>query len=501
MSPSRIRATALLAYREVSTLLASEARATIVEALERWKERATHIAAEGADRPASSATRGALLLVVVALVVAAIDHGAFFASGFRITVLIVLAAAFVSLGHRAFQRHDVGAPLVAVVALAVWYLVAAAIAGRVRGATPAVALFAAMASILVVVPRAPARDRERLLWGLLLTGVAVALSGWIGFVTRHQPLAIPDTCCGGIWRAATTITYANGAAAFLVPCICVALALLDGSRHRLVVRLVVFVLLVGFVATFSRGGAVALLVGIVVLALLGGANALVRAIPSVLGAAVASTALLSSVRLTEHRQLVLALVAFAAGAVVAGLPNGRVMTVVVVVCALGVVSVPGVRTPIDRGWSAVARGRLTVSSPDRSKAVDAALRLAGRHPVAGVGPGEVDLTWPSTNPLEPGTLHLRYAHDEYVQVLVESGGVGLTILIAGLLATGWAVWRHRRDANAVAAAGCIAALTALAVHSATDYLWHIALIPLTGAVLVAVVLPRPPPATNEESAP
>jgi O-antigen ligase len=80
-----------------------------------------------------------------------------------------------------------------------------------------------------------------------------------------------------------------------------------------------------------------------------------------------------------------------------------------------------------------------------------------------------------------------------VQVLAETGVVGFVILCFGVGATGIAVWRSRRKPGAVAAAGCLAAVVALAVHSATDYLWHIPIIPLLGAVLVAVVLPGTEP--------
>ena len=386
---------------------------------------------------------------------------------------------------------DATPPLIAAGVLAAWYLAAGAIDGSLRDAAPAIALFAALGTILLVVPRASPSTREQLLWGLVLTGVVVALSGWIGFVWHHSPLAVGDTCCGGIWRAASTITYANGDAAFLVPCILVAIALPEHPRTVRVARLVVFALLLGLVVTFSRGGAAALLVGAVVLVLLGEGRALVRAVPSAVGALIAGAALLPSLRLTDHRHVALAVAGLAAGALLASLGSGRIVAVLAVGFVVVGIVFSGVRGPVATGWRAVARGRVTVDSPDRSRALDAAMRLARRHPVTGVGPGQVDLTWASTDPLAPGTLHLRYVHDEYVQVLVESGGVGLALLVAGLGATALTVWRGRRGPDAVAAAGCIAGLAAVAVHSATDYLWHIALIPLAGAVLVAVVLPRP----------
>ena len=67
---------------------------------------------------------------------------------------------------------------------------------------------------------------------------------------------------------------------------------------------------------------------------------------------------------------------------------------------------------------------------------------------------------------------------------------GFAVLACGIAATGVAAWRRRRRPGAMAEAGCIAALVALAVHSFTDYLWQIPVIPLTAAVLVGLLLPN-----------
>ena len=177
-----------------------------------------------------------------------------------------------------------------------------------------------------------------------------------------------------------------------------------------------------------------------------------------------------------------------AGAVVA-VASQRAVAVLITAFAFAVAVVPGLHHPLADGWRTVEHGRFTTTSPDRTQAVRAALRLARDHPIAGVGPGQVDLTWRATVLGTPLQEHLRYAHNEYVQVLAETGGVGFVILVGGIAATGITLWRRRRRTDAVAGAGCIAAIVAIAVHSASDYLWHIPVIPLIGAVLVAVVLP------------
>lgn len=431
----------------------------------------------------------AIAMLFVALVYAAVDHGGFFRTGFRVVVLLILAAVVLSLLGLPASARDLSAPLLAVSALALWYLVSAVVADDVAGAAPAVELLVSMAAVLVVVRRATPRERELILYGILFVGLIVAISGWVGLVWRRTPLAIQDTCCGGIWRAASTITYANGAAAFLTMCVLVALALLARARRTRPLLLVVFVLLLGLSATLSRGGWLGLLIGLVVLAALDGVRAFLRGWPAFVGAAVAAAALLPVLSLAHGRHIALACAGLVIGALITVMPAIWV-AVAMAVLALGVAGVPGARHSVHDNWETIGRGRFTTSSPDRARAVDAAFRLARQHRVTGVGPGHVDLVWESPNPSFPDQMHGRYAHNEYVQVLAETGDVGFAVLVCGMAATGIAVWRRRRRPKPMAAAGCIAALVALGVHSATDYLWHIPVIPLTAAVLVAALLPN-----------
>jgi O-Antigen ligase len=432
--------------------------------------------------------RAALVLLIVALAYASIDHGGFFRTGFRIVVLLVLVAASLSVIGRPASVRDLSAPLLAAASLALWYLVAAVIAGDVAAGAPAVELLVALAAVLVIVRRAGERERRLLLGAVLAVGTITAVTGWVGVVWRTTPLALPDACCGGVWRAASTITYANAAAAVLSACLLVTLALLATTARPRPLLLVAFVLLVGLLATLSRGGFIGLLGGVAVLAALDGRRAFVRGWPALVGALVAASALLPSLRLSESPHIALACTGLVTGAVVA-VTSPRAIAVLMTAFALTVAVAPGFRQPLVDGWRTVEHGRFTATSPDRTQAVRVALRLARDHPVAGVGPGLVDLTWRTTELGVPVETHVRYAHNEYVQVLAEAGGIGFVILIGGLVVTGVVLWRRRRNADAVAAAGCIAALAAIGVSSSSDYLWHVPVIPLIGAVLVAVVLP------------
>jgi O-antigen ligase len=83
---------------------------------------------------------------------------------------------------------------------------------------------------------------------------------------------------------------------------------------------------------------------------------------------------------------------------------------------------------------------------------------------------------------------VHYAHDEYLQILVESGAVGLAIVVIG---AGWVLVATRRSARGLPArlapAGIAAALVMLAIHSATDFLWHIPIVPVVACALIGVL--------------
>ncbi|MDQ4132340.1 MAG: O-antigen ligase family protein, partial [Actinomycetota bacterium] len=141
------------------------------------------------------------------------------------------------------------------------------------------------------------------------------------------------------------------------------------------------------------------------------------------------------------------------------------------------------------GWSAVssiAEPRATLASPDRSGEVRAALDVARDNLLFGAGPGGATLAWPSR---DGGTLVARYAHNEYLQMLAELGVAGL-VLVAGLIAAlALMVWRGRSSAPSPELwAGVVAGLTALAFHSAFDFLWHIPVIPIVAVVLAGLTL-------------
>ena len=427
------------------------------------------------------------LLLVVALVVAVAAQGAYYGTGQRTVAIVLVLTLFAALRVRPWSRDDaLLPPVLAGAALAAWAAVSAAVAGNSTAALPIIALLAGVVVVLVAVRRLTRGQRDALAAAVVTVGVFTAATGWVGVAWRITPWTLEDQ---ELWRAATTLTYANAAAGLLVPLALLAVARL-ATRPGAPTTVAACLLLVGAGATLSRGGALALAVGAAVLAtLLGPGRTLRTAGPPTLGAVVALAGLAPSMPASSPPQPALAAAALAVGlgaAVGASRLRSRQLALalavaVVVACAVLVVG--------GRGGDAAGTGastRLTIASPDRAAAARAALQLAAEQPLTGTGPNRAVLTWVENSRRVTG----RYAHNEYLQVLAELGLVGLALLAVLVASLAWTVWRGRPHTPSTAVwAAAAAGLAALAVHSALDFLWHLPAIPLAGAVLAGLVLP------------
>ncbi len=121
-------------------------------------------------------------------------------------------------------------------------------------------------------------------------------------------------------------------------------------------------------------------------------------------------------------------------------------------------------------------------------ALGAAVELAAEHPIVGTGPGQATLSWVGA---DGRTLVARYTHNEYVQVLVELGAVGFALLLVLLVTVGFAIRDGRRSHPSPPLwAGATAGLVALGIGSGLDFLWHVPAVPLVGALLVGITVPK-----------
>jgi tetratricopeptide (TPR) repeat protein len=127
----------------------------------------------------------------------------------------------------------------------------------------------------------------------------------------------------------------------------------------------------------------------------------------------------------------------------------------------------------------------------------ATLRIAGEAPILGVGMGTLEDALAAHRPA--GLLDgyfVDYAHNDYLQLLSETGGLGLLVL--GWAIVAWSMfvvirWRERQDLFIRGLVlGGIGAVAAAAFHSAVDYGLHMP----GNAVLVIAVLALVPAAVT-----
>ncbi len=135
-----------------------------------------------------------------------------------------------------------------------------------------------------------------------------------------------------------------------------------------------------------------------------------------------------------------------------------------------------------------------VASDSRVECWSAALAGWKQQPMLGFGIG----TFPETfRPFQPAGLpgQFQHAHNEYVNALFEGGIAGLAVLAAGFalwLARALRGLRRLEGSERAAAAACIAAALAIAVHSLVDFDLRITSVGLLFSVALAAALPAQP---------
>ncbi|MFR9805366.1 O-antigen ligase family protein [Pseudonocardia sp. RS010] len=431
-------------------------------------------------------------LLGTALGVAVLAQGAFYAGPFTVVAALVAGAGLVALLLRAAAPRPVSVAAACWAGFALWVLIRGLLDGAVADAVPSAAVALLLAVALPAAAGLAAEGRRLLQVVALALAVAVAGIGWFGTALHLSPLSMPSS---GLWRAASSITYANAAGAVLVTGLLLALVASPTSRP-LLRRAVVAALLLGLAVTMSRGAVLALAVGLAVLLATAAGRRSVRGLLPVLPAVALSCAgLLPSMPDGSVPRPLLALAGLAAGAAVLLATSRRRRAAggagvgAALLGLLDLVTGPLDGTAPAGAVEAIAQTRLTGASADRVDLARATLADFADAPVTGVGPGLLDLTYVD----HAGRLvHAWFTHLEYLQVAAETGLVGLALVLAGAAALIAGALRTRTVRGLpLSAVGAVAVLAAFATHSALDFLWHVPALPLLVCLSVATLLPAP----------
>ncbi len=423
--------------------------------------------------------------VVAVLAAASLLHGGFYADDLRWiewAVVGILGVAFLAV---VFRRQPLvrvwGAPTVGCALVAAVVAASAGAGPGIEAALPVVGVLTVLAAITIVVSALTTWERDVVLYGFALTAVVLTVIGISAVAWHHEPLATFDR---GVWRAASTLWYPNVLATVVAAAVFVPLARLVYEPARITDRVVCQALLAGLIATWSRGGAFAFVGGLAVFAAVVGISRAVTVIwPHVVATGVFVALFIPASNGTVANAwmapLGLGVACLLAPAVARFARRTRRLPVMLggavsVVGAAAVVGAPGVRASLTAG-----------SLGDRMDIWRDAAATIQQVPWLGTGPGNVIFVYRNEEGIP---LLARYAHNEYLGMAVEHGLVGLLVLSLVLGGLAHVVWSARHSSPPVHWVAAVAGLTTIGVHSALDFLWRFPVVPMVGAVLVAVVL-------------
>ncbi len=151
----------------------------------------------------------------------------------------------------------------------------------------------------------------------------------------------------------------------------------------------------------------------------------------------------------------------------AGFP--RLAIVAVVLSGLALVGWVGVQAGFGR---LLATSRFDLASAGRFRVWEASLELVRRFPWSGSGLGSFRETFPL---VQPADLELTWTrtHNDFLELLVTTGVLGLAIGLAGLVALARGLWgalgRGGRTEDRLAALAGWGVLTSVAVHATLDF--------------------------------
>ncbi len=128
------------------------------------------------------------------------------------------------------------------------------------------------------------------------------------------------------------------------------------------------------------------------------------------------------------------------------------------------------------------------SFKERSRYAKKTLDMFYDYKTTGVGVGNFRYAYPKYQAIEDRIFYMRHATNDWVEFLADAGIIGMCLLLAGIsyyLYRIMKLWKKRTDPFAIGlGVAPVAAMTAIAIHSYSDFNLHF---PANFLVLVAIV--------------
>ena len=145
----------------------------------------------------------------------------------------------------------------------------------------------------------------------------------------------------------------------------------------------------------------------------------------------------------------------------------------VVVLAIALVSWLGIGRALERFASYKT---LEVSEGRRIEMLQGTWRIFLDHPIAGTGLGTLQDVFPLYETIYDGLI-VNHSHNDYAEVLAETGVIGGLCGLAFLVVLAWTGWKHivaeKEVMNLAYHAGALVACFGLLVHATVDFNFHI----------------------------
>jgi len=127
---------------------------------------------------------------------------------------------------------------------------------------------------------------------------------------------------------------------------------------------------------------------------------------------------------------------------------------------------------------------------ERARLTQKTMDLFEDYKITGIGVGNFQHAFPKYQAAEDIKVFIRHAHDDWAQFLAEAGITGFFLLLAGMFYHVYrsiGLWRKRNDPFAICLGAVpLAAMTAMAIHSYSDFNLHIPANCLMLAAIMAI---------------